>query len=351
MKKNRKLVAVIVVLAGLAVSLTGCGMTSDNTNIKAGMDAVKSGDYQKALTCFEAAGEKGEDSRLLYRGKGLAYMGLTMYDEAAENLEACLQQSLGVVEPMDYDVNYYLATAYLKKGDAGKAEKTYTAILNLKPEAEDALFLRGYVRLEMGNYDDAVADFNQLIEIAPKDYGRLIDIYEALYAHGYKQIGQEYLQTAMADAKDSMSMYEKGRMYYYLEDYKQASNFLEQAKDTGDAEAYLYLGRAYEATGDYNYAASVYNSYLNHDSSHAGIYNQLGLCEMKREDYQAALNAFQAAIQIEKNGMMQTLQFNEIVAYEYLQEYRKAAALMESYIRAYPDDQAAAREYEFLKTR
>ena len=69
------------------------------------------------------------------------------------------------------------------------------------------------------------------------------------------------------------------------------------------------------------------------------------------EDFEEALTAFQAAMNIEDNGMMQTLKFNEIVAYEYMHDYKTAAALMSSYLKSYPDDTTAKREYEFLQTR
>lgn len=69
------------------------------------------------------------------------------------------------------------------------------------------------------------------------------------------------------------------------------------------------------------------------------------------KEYSQALEAFQAAMNIEDNGMMQTLKFNEIVAYEYMEDYKTAAALMNSYLKSYPDDGTAKREYEFLKTR
>ena len=49
--------------------------------------------------------------------------------------------------------------------------------------------------------------------------------------------------------------------------------------------------------------------------------------------------------------MQQTLSFNEIVAYEYLGEYKKAAVLLDSYLQAYPDDETAKREKQFLQTR
>ena len=126
---------------------------------------------------------------------------------------------------------------------------------------------------------------------------------------------------------------------------------MEEAREDGNAESYLYLGKSYEATGDYNYASSVYSSYLSRDSQNAQVYNQLGLCEMAKKDYQKALEAFQAGKQIENNEMLQTLSFNEIVAYEYMGEYKKAAVLLDSYLKSYPDDEEAKREQQFLLTR
>ena len=49
--------------------------------------------------------------------------------------------------------------------------------------------------------------------------------------------------------------------------------------------------------------------------------------------------------------MMQILKMNEIIAYERLGEYKNAAVLMDSYLKTYPDDQEAQREYIFLQTR
>ncbi len=72
---------------------------------------------------------------------------------------------------------------------------------------------------------------------------------------------------------------------------------------------------------------------------------------MQTGDYEGALNAFQSAMNIEENGMMQVLKMNEIVAYERLKDYKKASILMESYLKTYPDDEEAKREYIFLKTR
>ena len=247
-------------------------------------------------------------------------------------------------------MNYYLAAAYRKNGQPAEAKKVYDAILGLKPEEKDAYFLRGSAELELGDYESAKADFDKAISMEPKNYARLIEIYEALADYGYREVGQEYLQNVLNTDK-KLDAYDSGRIYYYLGDYQKAYLALEEAKGKGGVDSYLYLGKAYAATGDYNYASSVYSNYLSKQGPDAEIYNQLGLCELAKKDYQKALEAFQAGKQIEGNSLMQTLSFNEIVAYEYLQDYQKAAVLLKAYLQNYPDDQAAIREQQFLSTR
>ncbi len=345
---NRKF---IIVLGGLLMAgiLAGCAGTGEKT--AEAMQLVQNLSYQEALPVFDAAAEAGENPRLIDRGRGITYMGLTDYENAIACFESALAASDGFIQPVDFDLNYYLAAAYIKNGQPEDAEDVYDAVLALRPDEEDAYFLRGNVRLTRGNYEGAKADFDKVISMDAANYDRLIDIYQALEHYGYKEVGQEYLDTAMRNADGKMKSYDSGRMYYYLGDYKQACVELEKAREKGDAESYLYLGKAYEATGDYNYASSVYNSWIAKDTGSAAIYNQLGLCEMSMGNYQLALEAFQSGMQVENNSLMQTLAFNEIVAYEYLEDFQKAYVLVENYLKSYPDDKQAQRERQFLSSR
>ena len=348
MGKTHKKIVMAGVCCLMISMLTGCG--NDTTKITEGMQLVETLDYQGALTAFDEAEAQKENRRLIARGRGIASMGLTEYDQAVQYFTEALELSDGWVQNVDYDMNYYLAAAYRKNGQPAEAKKVYDAILVLKPEEKDAYFLRGSAELELGDYESAKADFDKAISMDPKNYDRLIEIYEALADYGYREVGQEYLQNVLNTEK-KLDAYDSGRIYYYLGDYQKAYLALEEAKGKGGVDSYLYLGKAYAATGDYNYASSVYSNYLSKQGPDAEIYNQLGLCEMAKKDYQKALEAFQAGKQIEGNSLMQTLSFNEIVAYEYLQDYQKAAVLLKAYLQNYPDDQAAIREQQFLSTR
>lgn len=351
MQKEKRRGSVLITLCGMfaGILLTGCG--SDNSNIAEGMKFVKELDYQSALECFALAEEAGEDEKLLARGEGIAYMGLTEYEKAESSFLEALSYSNGLIEDMDYDINLYLAAVYTKMGKYAEAEEIYNAILALRSEDAEVLFLRGGVRLGQGNYTQAKEDMDKVVTLDNKNFERMIQIYETMAEGGYKDAGQGYLTDALQTHESEMSYFDKGRMYYYMGEYQKAYLALEEAKGEGGKEAYLYLGMAYEATGDYNYAASVYNSYLTKVGEDAQVYNQLGLCETKKGEYESALAAFQAGLQLQNSSMKQTLQFNEIMTYEYLGDFEQAAALMQKYMTSYPDDKNAAREYEFLSTR
>ena len=336
-------------LLAVAGALCGCGKAGENT--QSAMEQIQAFDYQGALTQLDTAEASGENGRLINRARGIAHMGLTEYDQAIECFRTALAGSSGLVEDVDFDLNYYLAAAYAKSGQYSQAEETYDAILALRQNEVNAYFLRGNVRMNLSEFAEAKEDFDRVIAMEPNNYDRLIEIYEVLEHFGYESVGQEYLQAALEKDGKKMDNYSVGRIYYYLGEYEKAYLALEQAKEKGGEESYLYLGRAYEATGDYNYAANVYTSYLSTSDGSAEMYNQLGLCEMAKGDYQKALEAFQTGMQLEDNGILQTLSFNEIAAYEYLGEYTRAYTLLGSYLNNYPDDKKARREYEFLSTR
>lgn len=349
--KKKQVVSVAAAVLTVSVYTAGCGFANKNENIDAGMAAIQALDYDAAIASFEAAKEADENPRLLYRGEGLAYMGKTQYTDAAAAFETALSYSDGRVDDMDYDINYYLATAYYKQGETDKAVEAYNAIIGLRPEERDAYYLRGVIYTESGSIEKALEDFDRAISLNTRDYDRLIDIYCVLDENGYKESGQEYLQGAMESGTKYMTNYEKGRISYYLEDYENARNYLEKARDEEGYEAVLFLGKTYETLGDYNYAISVYNTFVDSGQKSPQVLNQMGLCKLQMKDYQGALEAFQRAMNIEDNGMMQVLKMNEVVAYERLGEYKKASVLLDSYLKTYPDDEEAKREYEFLKTR
>ena len=94
----------------VSLGLTGCGQES-GVNIDEGMAFIENLDYEGALQSFEKAIVNSEDLELAYRGQGIAYMGLTDYENAIAAFEKALSNADMFPGEMEYDINYYLATA------------------------------------------------------------------------------------------------------------------------------------------------------------------------------------------------------------------------------------------------
>jgi len=334
----------------LSVMMTGCSQTQGE-HIQQGMELIGQLDYEGALDSFLLALEKGEDEQMICRGQGIAYMGLTDYENAALHLEQALTYSDAWPDQLDYDINYYLATAYYRGGRIGQAIKVYEAITALRPQEADAWYLKGTLELETGDQKQAQTDFDKALQIAKSDYDLLVNVYLSCSRYGYEEMGKNYLQAVLDNKELKLSDYDLGQLSFYTGDYEQARLSLESAREKGSAKAASLLGQTYEKLGDFNYAASVYSNYLENRQEDAEIYNQLGLCKLLIGDYESALKAFRRGIELNDNTAMQSLKFNEIVACEQLGQFDEAALLMQQYLKTYPDDEAAQREYMFLQTR
>jgi tetratricopeptide (TPR) repeat protein len=350
MGKNKGIV--LGILAALALTTSGCGH-KEGENIQAGSDAIAQSDYAGALQCFEQAILSGEDLELSYRGMGITYLGMADYDNATASFEKALDNAGIFAGDLERDINFYMATALYKNGQSEDAEKLLDAIIDSDKKNADAFYLKGSIRIMAEDYESGIYNLEKAMQYADDTHAMKLSVYEVLSENGYEDKGREYL-TQMLEEEKGLSDYEQGVIYFYLEEYDDARNHLETAKQTAKKEkgTVIYmLGRTYEQLGDSNYASILYSEYLEENPEDVRIYNQLGLCELSMEDADAAIHAFENALALEDTSMTQTLKYNQIVAYERAGDFSKAKSLMDTYLSAYPDDEKAQREAVFLRTR
>ena len=337
----------------LVFLLTACGKAGTEYTDQA-MTAVMQEDFISASSYFETALSKGEDKELIYRGMGLACMGQQDYAGAVTYFKQALNYADLSPDALEYDINYYMAVSYYKLGEYDDAVAVYDAIINLKPKDETAFFMRGTMKLYMADSEGAKADFDKAIELKPKDFSLCLDAYEAMTQCGYIEDAQTYMnRVAMAEEKN-VTDYDRGRVRYYQGDYNTAINYLELARkgEAGNnAKMIKMLGECYEKTGNFSHAVSVYEGYVELNKDPA-MYNQIGLCYAKQGDYTNAIRAFQnGQLIIDNNTCMQTLKINEIVCYEYMHDYKTAREKLEAYLQIYPTTAEIGKEWCFLVTR
>ncbi|MCQ2519997.1 MAG: tetratricopeptide repeat protein [Lachnospiraceae bacterium] len=301
-------------------------------------------------TMLLTACKEKEDLKETYRREGIQALEEENYDLAIEKFETALTQTHGIIKKTDYDINYYLGYTLYLNGQYDESKAVFDAMLDIREKETDAYYYRALSKLKLGDRAGAREDYDKVTSADPENYDTYIDIYFCMCDAGYGQDGQNYLKETLENAK-KMSDYDKGRICYFLGDYSNARVYLEKAKDMKDPETILILGKTYEAIDDNSYAASLYNSYLVEKGNNASVYNQLGVCRLRLEDYDAALAAFTSGLSLEDPEWEQELLYNEAIAYEYKLDFDTAKKKLEAYVEKYPKDEAAKRELLFLSTR
>lgn len=216
----------------------------------------------------------------------------------------------------------------------------------------ETYYLTGCVALAMDSYDEASSNFTEAYG-EDATYDRAIQIYEAYLEKDMEADGTRYLEAALkTEPKNAEDYCNRGKVYYYMEDYSNAQKELTEAVNQKSTEGMLLLGMVYRAQGDTSNARSMYQQYVSADGSDpAKGYNGLSLCDMDEGSYDSALENISKGLEDASTEEMQDLLFNEIVVYEKKLDFSTALSKMQEYIKMFPDDENAAKELTFLQSR
>lgn len=159
-------------------------------------------------------------------------------------------------------------------------------------------------------------------------------------------------------AKDGTDALEAG-------DYEQAVTLFQEAASSDDrdkaAQGYRGLGMAYYETEDYEAALSAFQSALDNGTEQTTqLYNLMGVCAMQTEDYADALSYIQSGLALADSqegedapdaSLIQEMKYNEIICCERQGDWDTAKEKVAEYLADYPDDETAQKEADFLETR
>ena len=251
----------------------------------------------------------------------------------------------------------------------------------------------GIALLESGDYDGAIAQFEELIDGATRVTEFETDILkyraEAEFLSGDAE--------AAAYTYDILNRVdEKKAEYCYLEtlclaksgDAEKAREQIdagreldEKAEQPGFTEAMEALATAYTDAGDLPGAEGIYHELIGLGINAAENYNRLALAAIGQEEYEQALEliaeglsaaAGEAAGQSDPaadgaagqdgaaadtdrtaaaGNAKRDLRFNEAVCYEYMGDFERALELFRNYVSEFGSDEKAEHEIAFLETR
>ena len=321
--------------------LGGCG--SSPTSYETGKENLEQQNYTQAIESFQNAVEEDDHTAESWRGIGVAWTEQGVYDKAQEAFETALGLAGESGRALRKDLYLYLADAQYHQGDYQGCVDTCDSLLKIGKES-DGYFLRGSAYLHLKEYNRADSDFAKVISGSKN--------YEDYRNCGLNADGSDYLEKGLKiEADNGEDYYNKGRIYYYLEDYENARKALETSADKGYAMARIYLGRVYLAMGENEKARETYDQCLKEKALTAEAYNGLAYCSASEEDYETALSYIQEGLDQAAQEEQQSLLFNQIIIYEKMTDYDSAREKLREYLELYPADENAIRENYFLETR
>ena len=299
--KKTKTVLILAAVTG-ALLLGGCGSEKTKIYEQAGKD-LSQGSYKYALEEYQSSIQNGVKLAQSYRGAGIASLRLGKYEDAVNSFTEALNCDK-VSKSLRKDILSYRATAELKSG------KYEDAMADCQTLGEDfsmdagSYFLTGKVALAMDSYEEAASNFKQAYG-EDSTYDMAIEIYEAYLDKDMEADGTRYLEAALSS----------------------------------------------EAKDDVENAQAMYKQYISAVGDSAKGYNGLALCDIRSGDYDSALDNITKGLPTATTDEMQSLLFNEIVAYEKKLDFATALTKVQEYIEMFPEDSAAKKERAFLKTR
>ena len=308
---NRKYRRSLIVGGCLLCLLTGCA-GNQNSNYEQGALDLENKEYESAIENFELAVAEKEHTAEALRGEGIAYLRFGNYEEAEKAFSSALKKAEKSKTEVKTDILSYLSSVEYKLADYESSLKHAEALMDLK-ESKEAHFLKGSAELHLDQYDDAKEDFSKVIEKS-EDYDDYLQVYKVYADYDLKADGASYLEQALEiDGTGKEDAYNKGRIYYYLEEYDKAKEELSSSYEDGYKDAAIYLGKVYAELGDIDNAKSMYQECLNEKGYQAKAYNGLAYCNILEEDYASALKNIQKGLDAGDEEEKQGLLFNEIL--------------------------------------
>ncbi|TGY97647.1 tetratricopeptide repeat protein [Petralouisia muris] len=296
--------------------------------------------------------EEALENQQAYRQVGLNKLGEGSYEESVEAFQKALDQSQAVVGEMEIDICYYKATAQYKGGDAKGALETCQALIDYDKKDYKAYYLRGCIYLKEEDRENTMKDYRKAFETSGNNYEMYVLAYESLKNAGWDSEAEEVLTAALKLKADKPEEYrERGHIYLLQGDYENAKKELDKAINSDDVKALLYLAQVYDAQGDSSQAAALYESYISKNNSDVSTLVVLGDMQMEAGNYSQALEFYQQALTVKNPPNEQQLRRNEIIACEQMQDFEAAREKTLAYMKDYPEDEEAQKEYTFLQTR
>ncbi len=322
---------------------------------------AQSGSYEEAIRAYDAAINCRPGFAQAYYNKGKVLMKLRSYDSARVAFQCAITADSLFVDALNAmgDVLYHLQ-------NFEEAEKTFKRAAKIDPDPQSAqgYISRGYARLQLKLFDEALYDYYHAIQLDPSSaiaHNGQGNAYYEMFLRGVDTRGADtrilaliaYDEAIRLDKQYVSAYANKGHVLRYLENYADSLKAYDQAQELDPSYVDTYIGRgdtlyqawllggtittyAQQIKSDplivLRKAIEAYRDAIRRDPSALAAFNGLGnalsvLSEQEQgpdreATLRAANHAYEEALKI--NGTFPYVYYNQGLALCKLQRFQEA---------------------------
>ncbi len=244
---------------------------------------------QNAMSAYHLSQGQDRSSRSLYKSAIAHFNDALRWNK--ENSSAFFQRGY----------------AFYQIRNLPQALSDFTQVINLDPSSSVAfssLFYRGNIRMNLGDSQGAVRDYNQAIEVDSTDARAFVQRGQAENALGRSGNAlKSYSQAIRLDPNLAAAYLNRCLTKSNLNDQPGAISDCTEATGINPTliTAYQNRGLAYHRAGNYRAAISDLNVAIKLDGEDATSYYQRGLIRLDLQDKEGAIGDFNTAIQFKSD--------------------------------------------------
>ena len=320
MRMRMRTLAVVGVLVALVAPATA---------VTAGTFSVAPGFYQAQT---EGGGTQELSKSKRYYLHGVELMNNLKYLDAVEQFQLAIDE-----DPNYVDAYRRLALAYTEMAKSDPeyyqdALDVYEDLEGLLPEDDvEVRKNKAYVQAAMGDIDDAIATYHEILTITPKDCGIWSQI-------GRAQKGMAERLKADKGADDPG--YEE-RLKKAIAAYRKVTEYCPE-----DVDAYNILGEIYYGMGKTKEASEVYEKLLEKDPKNEDVASRLAYLYYKAKDWKKAAPAYKRLLDLNPDRLNDRALYAQVL--QKLGQTDAAAEQYKSIIAADPSKNSLYCNLGFL---
>jgi tetratricopeptide (TPR) repeat protein len=230
------------------------------------------------------------------------------------------------------------ASEYLKRRDFDRAIADYSQVLQLYPQDRYAHILRGDISLHKRDFDQAIADFGQAIAIDPNNGAGYVNRAGAyVLKDDFEHAFADYARALDVNPRDVRAYLSRGSAHIAKGDIDAAMADYDQAIQISPTYKYSYFrrGSAYADEGDFNHAIADYDEGIRLDPKDGRAYRMRGLVNLRAGSLPRSLADLDQSQELDPKDAYTAL-WREIVARRDNQPSRLADATAQLDMKKWP---------------